>query len=137
MELTAIHPRDVAGEMGAWSHAISIDLRAATRLVFVSGQTAYDEQGRLVGKDDFGAQFAQVYRNLQRVVTAAGGTMRSIVSYRSFLTRAEDAAVFRAMRDRLHEGVYPDGRYPTNTLAVVDRLAEPELRLEIEAVLAL
>ena len=35
----------------------------ASRLIFISGQTALDSDGNLVGKNDFAAQVAQVFRN--------------------------------------------------------------------------
>ena len=41
----------------------------ASRIIFISGQTALDQDGNLVGKNDFAAQAAQVFRNL-----AAGAT---------------------------------------------------------------
>ena len=37
---------------------------SASRIIFISGQTALDQDGNLVGKDDFAAQPAQVFRNL-------------------------------------------------------------------------
>ena len=41
-------------------------------LVYVSGQAAIDESGALVGVGDFDAQAEQTFRNLERVLGAAG-----------------------------------------------------------------
>jgi enamine deaminase RidA (YjgF/YER057c/UK114 family) len=40
-------------------------------LLFISGQAAIDEQGQIVGADDFDAQAEQAFRNLRRVLEAA------------------------------------------------------------------
>jgi enamine deaminase RidA (YjgF/YER057c/UK114 family) len=42
-------------------------------IVYVAGQAPFDENGQVVGKGDFVAQFAQVIRNLKTAVEAAGG----------------------------------------------------------------
>ena len=34
------------------------------RIIFIAGQTALDRNGNLIGKNDFAAQAAQVFRNL-------------------------------------------------------------------------
>ena len=40
-------------------------------LLFISGQTAIDANGQVVGKGDFGAQAEQTFRNLRRVLEGA------------------------------------------------------------------
>jgi 2-iminobutanoate/2-iminopropanoate deaminase len=47
--------------------------------VFVSGQAALDESGALVGVGDFDAQAEQTFRNLERVLAAAGSGLDRIV----------------------------------------------------------
>ena len=49
------------------------------RLVFVAGQVARDEKNEVVGRGDIAAQFRQVCRNIQTVLSAAGGDMTDLV----------------------------------------------------------
>jgi enamine deaminase RidA (YjgF/YER057c/UK114 family) len=137
MEREIVQPAGFGREIGPYSHAFSVDTKSFSRLVFISGQVASDDQGQLVGKGDMRAQFAQVYSNLQRVVEAAGGTMANIVSLRTFLTRADDLPVFNECRREAYPRIFPDGVYPPNTLLIIDRLVWPDLLLEIEAVAAI
>jgi enamine deaminase RidA (YjgF/YER057c/UK114 family) len=135
--LEPIHPTGVHRELGAWAHAVALEPRAVSRLVFISGQTSIDRAGRVVGANDLEAQLRQVYANLREVVRAAGGSLDSVVSLRTFLTRREDIDRFRQLRDHLHTQLYPRGNYPAHTLLLVSGLALPELLIEVEAVVAI
>ena len=55
-------------------------------LVVVSGQAALDEHGVVVGAGDFDAQAEQVFRNLERVLAAAGSGLDRVVKVTIFLT---------------------------------------------------
>jgi hypothetical protein len=52
------------------------------------------------------------------------------------LTRAEDAAAFRAWRTREFPKMFPGGS-PPNTLLIITRLADPDYLLEVQTVAAL
>jgi enamine deaminase RidA (YjgF/YER057c/UK114 family) len=65
---------------------------SAGRFIFISGQTAADRDGNLVGKDDFAAQAAQVFRNLGIALEAAGCTAANVVKLTVFLTDMENLA---------------------------------------------
>ena len=131
-----VHPGDVHAELGAWTHAVSLDLRRRSRLVFISGQTPIDQGGRVVAPDDLEVQVRQVYTNLRRIVEACGGTLDNILSLRTFLTRQEDVTPFRDLRDKLHQELFPRGNYPAHTLVLTTGLALPTIRVEVEAVVA-
>lgn len=136
MGFRRINPVALGVNRGAFSHTIGIDaaaLRNAT-IVMVSGQVALDRQGRLVGKDDIAAQCHQVFSNLSHAVAASGGTLESVVQLRTYLTHAEDISGFVEARRRLYKEMLPGGQYPTNTLLIVAGLADPDYRVEIEAI---
>ena len=44
-------------------------------LLFISGQAAIDQNGRIVGVDDFEAQAEQVFTNLDRILRAGGSSL--------------------------------------------------------------
>lgn len=129
-------PADVAREPGAWSHALSIDLSAVSKLIFVAGQTALNEEGDYAVTGDMRQQFDRVYNNLERVLAANDATFAHVLAFRTFLAKQADPALFRRLRNERHKVLYPDGNAPPNTLVVCDRLAEPEILLEIEVVAA-
>src|SRR6266404_5817858 len=56
----------------------------AGSLVFIAGQVALDENWQVVGAGDPLAQAEQVWRNLERAATAAGGSAADIVKITVF-----------------------------------------------------
>ena len=98
-------------------------------LVFVSGQAALDEQGRIVGPGDFDAQAEQTFRNLARVLEAGGSSLERIVKVTIFLT---DMANFPKIVELRRRWFSPP--YPADTIVEVASLALPELEIEIEAI---
>jgi enamine deaminase RidA (YjgF/YER057c/UK114 family) len=127
--------RPVTGQQpaGAPVSRVRVVRLAGISLVFMSGHVAVDSSGRVIGAADVGAQLAQVYRNIADAIGSAGGRMSDVVRLRTFLTRPEDLAGFRAARAALHSRYWGTGPYPVNTLVVVTRLASPEYLVEIEA----
>jgi len=127
-----------AGQMvPLYSMAFSVDLKSCSKLVVISGQVSLDEQGQLVGKGDFLAQCSQVYANLMRTLEAAGAGPANIVSFRTFLTRAEDFPKFHEWRRGHYPSLFPNGEHPPNTAVVVSALVHPDMLLEVEAIAAI
>ena len=60
------------------------------RLVFVAGQVARDEKNAVVGVGDIVAQFRQVCRNIQTVLSAAGGDMTDLVKLTIYVLDVAD-----------------------------------------------
>lgn len=97
-------------------------------LVVVSGQAAIDERGQIVGVGDFDAQADQVFRNLDRVLRAAGSSLEKVVKVNIYLT---DMSNFPKIVDlRAKHFTRP---WPADTIVEVTALALPELEIEIEA----
>ena len=116
----------------AFCNAIAFDLSDVRRLVYVSGQLAFDENNELVGKGDVGAQTEQVLRNIERALTELGGTMADVVQVTVFV---KDMSGLRAIHEaRLRAFSAP---YPTSTLVAVSAFVHPDALIEINAVAAL
>ncbi len=98
-------------------------------LVIISGQTALDEKGRIVGVADFDAQADQTFTNLQRVLQAGGSSLANVVKVTIFLT---DMANFPKIVELRGRWFTPP--YPADTIVQVQALALPELQIEIEAI---
>ena len=100
------------------------------KMVFISGQTAWDEQKNIVGGDSVLEQARQALRNLGKAMDAAGGTLRDIVALRIYVVdyQAESGtAVGTALRESF------SGNPPASTWIGVSALAVPEFLIEIEA----
>jgi enamine deaminase RidA (YjgF/YER057c/UK114 family) len=107
----------------------------ARRLVFVAGQTAVDREGRLVGKDDFAAQAAQVFRNLGAALEAAGCSPANLVKLTVLVRDMGQLAPYREARNRFFATFSPPAA-PAVTLVEVSRLYGPDFLIEIEAIAA-
>jgi enamine deaminase RidA (YjgF/YER057c/UK114 family) len=106
-------------------------LSFATRtgdLIFISGIPGFDEHGGL--PDSFEAQFANVVKNIKRVLGEAGASTRDLVKVNVLLTRASDVAAMNA----LYAGAFGPAPYPARTTCVVHALPDPRMLIEIEGV---
>jgi enamine deaminase RidA (YjgF/YER057c/UK114 family) len=98
------------------------------RVVYVSGTTATDETGRVVGEGDAHAQAVQALANIAKALEAAGASLKHVVRTRVYLTNIDDwEKVARAHKACLGENP------PATTLVEVRRLIDPAMLVEIEA----
>lgn len=97
--------------------------------VFVSGMTAHDLEGNVVGGKDMYSQARQTFDKIKALMEAAGGSMSNIVKLTIFVTDiSERKDVWRAREE------YFSGNFPACSLIGITALATPELKVEIEAV---
>jgi enamine deaminase RidA (YjgF/YER057c/UK114 family) len=108
---------------------------AASRIIFISGQTALDQEGNLVGGNDFAAQAAQVFRNLAIALRTRGCDATNLVKLTVFLTNMENLGAYREVRNRFFASVTPPAA-PAVTLVEVSKLYGAEFMIEIEAIAA-
>jgi enamine deaminase RidA (YjgF/YER057c/UK114 family) len=108
---------------------------SAGRIIFISGQTALDADGHLVGKSDFAAQAQQVFSNLGVALEASGCTAANLVKLTVFLTDMENLARYREARNRFFATVNPPAA-PAVTLVEVSKLYGADFMIEIEAIAA-
>ena len=104
-------------------------------IAFISGQVSVDAQGKVVGVGNMQAQAVQVFENLKLALGGVGATFEDVVKFTIFivgLTQEKRKAVME-VRSRYISHKNP----PAATMIGVDKLVEPELLLEIEAVVAI
>jgi enamine deaminase RidA (YjgF/YER057c/UK114 family) len=96
--------------------------------VWVSGTTATDAAGGIVGKGDAYAQTKQAIANLVRALTMAGAGLSDVVRTRVYVT---DISQWEAI-GRAHGEAFRDIR-PASAMIEVRRLIDPDMLVEIEA----
>ncbi|HSM57264.1 MAG TPA: RidA family protein [Candidatus Sulfomarinibacteraceae bacterium] len=101
------------------------------KLVFLSGQVAWDEAQQIVGAGDLRAQTWQALRNVETAMRAAGGTLEDVVSLRIYVLQKE-LARSSAIREGL-QSFFAADRAPATTWIGVQSLANKDFLLEIEA----
>ena len=101
------------------------------KMVFVSGQTAWDAGKNIVGGDSVLEQARQAFRNLAKAMEAVRGTPKDIVALRIYIVdyQAEcGTAIGIALRE-----FFSTQNPPASTWIGVSALADPEFLIEIEA----
>ncbi len=129
--ITRINPPELGSPPG---YSQIVEVRAG-RIIFISGQTAIDSEGNLVGKNDFAAQAAHVFRNLDLALRASGCTAASLVKLTVFLIDMDNLARYREARNRFFASVSPAAA-PAVTLVEVSKLYGADFMIEIEAIAA-
>jgi enamine deaminase RidA (YjgF/YER057c/UK114 family) len=97
-------------------------------LVHVSGCTAIDSEGTLVGVDDPRAQAVQTLRNVVAALALVGAGPEHVVRTRIYVT---DITQWEAI-GRAHGEVFGEIR-PATAMVEVSRLIDPDMLVEIEA----
>jgi enamine deaminase RidA (YjgF/YER057c/UK114 family) len=96
--------------------------------IFVSGTTATDSEGNIVGKGDPYAQTRQAIANIEHALHMAGATLAHVVRTRIYVT---DISQWEAI-GRAHGEAFHDIR-PATAMVEVSRLIYPGMLVEIEA----
>ena len=106
-----------------YSRAVKVGTR-----IYVTGTTATDADGNIVGENDAYAQTVQVIKNIENALTNLGANLENVVRTRMFVT---DISLWeeygKAHGEFFHEIM------PATTMVEVSKLIDEKMLIEIEA----
>lgn len=98
-------------------------------LLFISGTTATDESGQIVGRGDIVAQTRQIFRKFASYLAAAGATFDDVVETTEYITTTEGYKGTAEVRREFFKN-----RFPAATGVLVAGLLREGALIEISAV---
>ena len=122
-----IYNVDALGKpVGPYSHVARV--RAGADTLYIAGM--------LAPGDSFEAQCAAVFAQIEQALKQAGGGWKNVVQFTTFLVHSQDIARFYRWREQNYPKMFPDGKYPPNTLLIIDRLVQEQFLIEIQTIAA-
>jgi enamine deaminase RidA (YjgF/YER057c/UK114 family) len=112
--------------LGQYSHMTRVK---AAEYLFIAGM--------LAPGDGFDAQCSGVFAQIETALKSAGGGWGNVVQFTTYLVHSQDIPKFMQWRLREFPRMFPDGKYPPNTLLIIDRLVQEQFLVEVQTVAAL
>ena len=112
--------------LGQYSHLTRVK---ASEYLFIAGMLAAGES--------FDAQCSGVFSQIETALKSAGAGWANVVQFTTYLVHSQDIPRFMQWRLREFPRLFPDGRYPPNTLLIVDRLVQEPFLVEVQTIAAL
>ncbi len=109
--------------MVGYSRAVRVGNR-----IYVTGTTATNDEGNVVGINDVYAQAIQAIKNIEKALKALGAELHHVVRTRMFVT---DISRWQEI-GRAHGEFFAD-IMPATSMIEVSKLIDPEMLVEIEA----
>jgi enamine deaminase RidA (YjgF/YER057c/UK114 family) len=129
MPFELIDPQGLEAPVG-YAHIAKI---TGGMVAHIAGQAPFDENGHVVGKGHFVAQFTQVMRNLKTAVEAIGGHPNQYAVLTIYITRLEDYWANKKPLGTAYRAVFGK-HFPAITLVEVKRLYNPDCMIEISGI---
>ena len=96
--------------------------------IYVTGTTATDENGAIVGVGDAYAQTIQIIKNIERALKALGANLENVVRTRMFVTDISRWEEYGKAHGEFFRDIMP-----ATTMVEVSRLIDADMLIEIEA----
>ena len=126
-EITIKNVEALGRPLGQYSHLTRV--RNASETLYIAGIVA--------PSDDFDSQCSGAFAQIEKALASAGASWKSVVQFTTYLVHSQDIPKFMAWRLREFPKLFPDGKYPPNTLLIIDRLVGEQYLIEVQTVAAL
>jgi len=126
-EIRIVNVEALGAPLGQYSHMTRV--KNASETLYIAGMISAGE--------DFDAQCSGAFRQIEAALKSAGAGWGNVAQFTTYLVHSQDIARFMAWRKREFPRMFPDGRYPPNTLLVVDRLVQEPFLIEVQTIAAL
>lgn len=94
-----------------WAYSPAVITEGGGRVMWLAGQVGIvDDAGKPI--TDFDAQVRQAFRNVEKVLERAGGTLKDLVTMTVFINDAKKSRRFTTIRGEF----FPDGKFPASAL---------------------
>ena len=100
------------------------------RVIQMTGQVAWDEAERLIGKGDVARQTRQCFANIERLLSAVGGRLEDLVAITTYFTARDQLPLIQAVRQE----VLGQEAQPVSTSVMVAGLGHPDFLVELTPV---
>ena len=111
--------------LGQYSHVTRVK---ASEHLFIAGMLAPGET--------FEAQCSGLFAQIEAALKSAGAGWGNVVQFTTYLVHSQDIPKFMAFRKREFPRLFPDGKYPPNTLLMIDRLVGEPFLVEVQPIAA-
>jgi len=125
-DIKIYNPEALGAPLGQYSHVTRVK---ASETLYIAGM--------LAPGDDFDAQCSGVFRSIESALKSAGAGWGNVVQFTTYLVHSQDIPKFMAWRLREFPKMFPDGKYPPNTLLIIDRLVQEQFLVEVQTIAAL
>jgi enamine deaminase RidA (YjgF/YER057c/UK114 family) len=114
------------------AHYTYVPATRVGNMVWLSGTTGTDDEGRITAPGDIAEQTRQIFRKFEKLLNSAGGSCNDIVQTTDFFTTTEDYKATAAVRREFFTTAQP-----TSTGVLVAGLLRKDALIEISAVAVL
>ena len=125
-----LQPPDWLAPRG-YANGIATDMTVGSRLIFVGGQIGWNGQQQFES-DDFAEQTRQTLQNIVDILAVGGARPEHITRMTWYVRDMDEYIAARKDLAAVYREIMGE-HYPAMALVQVQRLLEPEARLEIEA----
>ena len=113
--------------LGQYSHMTRV--RNARETLYIAGMVSPG--------DDFDTQCAGAFAQIEKALQSADAGWANVAQFTTYLVHSQDIPRFMAWRLREFPRMFPGGKYPPNTLLIIDRLVAEQYLIEVQTVAAL
>ena len=132
-EIEIYNPEALGAPLGQYTHVTRVK---ASEFLFIAGMLSADKDGNIIGERNFDAQCTQVFANIEAALKSADADFSNVVQFTTYMVHSQWIPEFMEYRLREFPKMFPDGKYPPNTLLLVDRLVQEPFLVEVQTIAA-